>query len=153
MDPVRKGDITENRVHRALLELQTMHPEFVQDVRVAPPAVDARGIDFLVRIGLPAGISKKTMTVPIEAKSSLGGVKKLRVVHSDLHKAGVLIVYVPSWWWSPRKLRRLLYRALRKVQSNSRNGNLYDGLFQRLFVGGSRNLDRIITMIKKHRAG
>ena len=59
MGPREKGDITEGRVYDALLELRKAYPAFVQEVRQAPPSIDARGIDFLVKIGLPKGLSKR----------------------------------------------------------------------------------------------
>lgn len=128
-----------------------MSPDFILKIRRSSPALDARGIDALVLIRLLRGMRKPTMTVPIEFKSSIWGVTKWQVVHSDLHKAGVLIFYLPQNM-SPRKTRRLMYRALIRVRRNSRNGTLYHSLFQRLFRGGSRNLGKIVEMIKEKRA-
>lgn len=149
MDPILKGDLTEARALRVLNELREKYPDFVKNVRRSSPELDARGIDCLVEIALPEGSAKQTMTVPLEFKSSWHGVRKWKVVHRDLHDSGVLIFAVPE---SARKARRLMYRALMRVQKNSRNGTLYHSLFQRLFKGGSRNLRRIVEGIKLKRS-
>lgn len=151
MDPERRGDITEERAFRALSELKDMHGDFVLLFRRSSPAVDVRGIDALVEIRLPKGSRKNEMTVPLEFKSSMWGVAKWKVVHSDLHKAGVLIFFFPLDM-SPRKARRLIYRALTRVSIHSRGGTLYHSMFQRLFKGGSRNLRRNVHLIREKRA-
>ncbi|MFZ2555750.1 MAG: hypothetical protein WAZ27_04995 [Minisyncoccia bacterium] len=161
MDPREKGDRNEEKVLNALLELKNWYPDFVDTmtgpnlvrrVRRASPAMDARGIDILAQIGMPEGSPKKQMTVPIQVKSSSKGAAKWKVVHSDLYNAGVLIIYVPDNF-SPRRLRRLVYRALMRVQANSREGMLYHSMFQRLFERkGSKNLQKNIDLIKENRA-
>jgi|GEM_PF-6845109 len=149
MDPIEKGKLTEERGFNALKVVMQKHPRFITEVRQSSPEVDARGIDCFVTITLPEGLSKKEMTVPIEFKSSWWGVSKWKVVHSDLHKAGVLVFRVPR---STYKAERLMYRALHRVQMNSDDGMLYHSMFQRLFKGGSRNLWRNIALIKERRA-
>jgi hypothetical protein len=73
-------------------------------------------------------------------------------VHSDLRKARVLIVYITDDL-TPRELRRLLYRALTKVQKNSKGGMLYHNMFQRLFARKpSKNLARNVERIRNRRA-
>lgn len=152
MDPIKKGELTEARGFKALEELKDIHPDLVLSVRQASPGLDARGIDGLTRVTLPAGTGKDAMTVPIEFKSSKSGVRKWKVVHSDLYKARVLIVYITDDL-SPRKLRRLLYRALEKVQKNSKGGMLYHSMFQRLFARKpSKNLARNVERIRNRRA-
>ena len=152
MDPQKKGDMTEALALRALNELANWYPHFVRSVRRSSPELDARGIDCLVEIALPPGSGKPFMTVPIEFKSSSWGVEKWKVVHSDLHRAGVLIFELQHST-SPRNRRRLMYRALQKVQLNSRGGRLYHGMFQRVFRGGSKNLQANVDRIKEKRAG
>ncbi|OGG59723.1 hypothetical protein A2765_04000 [Candidatus Kaiserbacteria bacterium RIFCSPHIGHO2_01_FULL_56_24] len=149
MDPIEKGKRTEERGFRALDVLKQKHPHFILKMRRASPAVDGRGIDAIVVIKLPKGTTKPDMSVPLEFKSSWLGVTKWKVVHRDLYDAGVLIFYIPQ---SEYKVQRLIYRALHRVQLNSRDGTLYHSLFQRLFSGGSRNLWRNIALIKKSRA-
>lgn len=125
----------------------------VRYFRRSSPGVDARGIDIFVSIRLPGkdGVASRTMTVPIEIKSSPRGVEKWKVVHSDLHRAGVLIFFLPTDA-SPRKIRRLFHRALTRVGQNSRDGTLYRSLFQRLFTGrGSKNLRRNTELIRRAR--
>lgn len=156
MNPQERGEFNESRALQALKELRTAYPDFVLAVRRSSPEVDARGIDILVTIALLGSPdtrpSKKRMTVPIEIKSSSRGVAKWKVVHSDLHHAGVLIFYLPLKN-SPRTIRRLMYRALDKIRHNSRNGTLYHGMFQRLFKGrGSRNLRKNVELIRQSRA-
>lgn len=77
MDPREKGDLNEERVLNALLELKNWYPNFVHTmtgpnlvrrVRRASPAMDARGIDILAQIGMPEGSPKKHMTVPYPSK-------------------------------------------------------------------------------------
>ena len=150
MDPIKKGDITESRGFRALFELKDLYPEFVLHARRSSPEMDARGIDALVNIRLSRRGRNSAMSVPIEFKSSPWGVAKWKVAHSDLHRAGVLIFHIPETM-SPRKLRRLMYRALDRVRKNSRDGTLYHSMFQRLFRGGSKNLWKNIALIKKKR--
>jgi hypothetical protein len=152
MDPIAKGEKNEARGFKALEELKDIHPDLVLSVRQASPGLDARGIDGLTRVTLPTGTAKVAMTVPIEWKSSKQGVKKWKVVHSDLHKARVLIFYIPDDM-TPRELRNLIYRALEKVRKNSKGGRLYHGLFQRLFARKpSKNLARNVELIKNRRA-
>lgn len=151
MDPIRRGDRTEAKGFQALAELRSMYPEFVHHFRRSSPEVDARGIDAFVIIALPPGLKRRTMTVPLEFKSSSHGVAKWRVVHSDLHKAGVLVFFFPDRL-SPRRIRRLIFRALTRVRLNSRGGKLYHSMFQRLFRGGSKNLWRNIEIIQKKRS-
>ncbi len=148
-DPILKGELTEERALDTLLRLKERIPHFVRGFRRSAPELDARGIDLLVEIALPPGSAKRTMTVPLEIKSSMHGVRKWKVVHRDLHDAGVLVIAVPE---SPRKAIRLMYRALQRVQKNSQDGTLYHSLFQRIFKGGSRNLQRIIEMIRLRRS-
>ncbi len=149
MDPILKGDLTEARALDVLNTLRERYPHFVKSVRRSSPELDARGIDCLVEIALPPGSAKNEMTVPLEFKSSWHGVSKWKVVHRDLHAAGVLIFAVPE---NRRKALRLMYRALERVQKNSRNGTLYHSLFQRIFKGGSRNLRRVVEGIKLKRS-
>jgi hypothetical protein len=152
MDPIKKGELTEARGFKALQELKDIHPDLILSVRQSPPAVDARGIDNLTRVTLPVGTGKDAMTVPIEWKSSRWGVEKWKVTHSDLHKARVLIFYIPDDM-TPRELRNLIYRALEKVRKNSKGGRLYHSMFQRLFARKpSKNLTRNIELIKGRRA-
>lgn len=150
MDHIAKGEATEKRALSALNALKMRYPELIRNVRQSPPEMDARGIDCLVRITLPEGSLKESMTVPVEFKSSWFGVSKWKVKHPDLHRDGVLIFAIPRSL-SDRKLRRLFYRALTRVQKNSRNGTLYHSMFQRLFRGGSKNLRRIVDLIKERR--
>ena len=151
MDPQEKGDFTEALGFAALHELKNMHGDFVLTIHRSSPELDARGIDCLVEIRLPSDSEKRTMTVPIEFKSSAQGVEKWKVVHSDLYKAGVLVFALPHEM-SRRNRRRLMYRALKRVQLNSLDGTLYHSMFQMLFRGGSRNLWRNIKLIRKRRA-
>lgn len=152
MDPVAKGELTEARGFKALEELRNTYPDFILEVHRASPGLDARGIDALVRICLPKGTTKPGMTVPIQFKSSQWHAKLWEIKHPILHAAGVLIFYIENDI-SPRKLRRLMYRALTKVQKNSKDGMLYHSLFQRIFKGRkNRSLTRNVGIIKRRRA-
>lgn len=152
MDPILRGAQTELRFLDTLKELHTKYPELIVSYRQSSPAMDARGIDFLVRIQLPDSAGKESMSVPIEVKSSKSGVVKWKVVHRDLYEAGVLIFYIPTRF-SQSKLRRLIRRALRTVQRNSEEGMLYHSMFQRLFKRkATKNLYRNKRLIRKERA-
>jgi hypothetical protein len=151
VEPTEKGRFNEKRALQALKELKE-EGDLVISFRQSSPEMDARGIDMAATIRLPRKKEPLSMSVPIEIKSSKGGVKKWKVVHSDLAQAGVLIFWLP-FFASPRKIRRLFYRALTKVSIHSRGGTLYHGMFQRLFKSrGSKNLRKNVETIKRERA-
>ena len=154
MTPDERGIRNEQRALGALGELKKLYPAFIYDVAQASPETDARGIDMLVTVTLghmPTDRIPQLMTIPIQIKSSEKGVDEWKIVHSDLHRSGVLVFFILDSA-SPRKVRRLMYRALMKVMRNSRGGMLYASLYDRLYsTKGSKKLQEYIEKIKASR--
>lgn len=152
MTPREKGALTEARFFAAAEKLLTWDNTFVVSVERSRPELDARGVDGVIRITLPKRVRKRTMSVPVEIKSSWFGVRKWKLVHPEHHKAGVLVFYVPRYM-ARLDLSRLIYRALTRVRRNCRGGYLYSSWWQRLFARkGSKNLARNIAIIRRSRA-
>ena len=126
-----RGDLSESRAMGALKRLAGRHPEKFRRPRRASPGTDARGIDAFVEINIGTD-HPHWMTVPIEIKSSIWGIKKWRVVHSDLYNAGVLNFYIRDRM-NDAGLDALFYRALDKISHKSRDGMLYHSMWQRLY--------------------
>ncbi len=134
MDSQTRGNLSEAKAYGALRVLQEKYPDMLRGLRRASPGTDARGIDLLIRLNVSETYSR-WMTVPIEIKSSMHGVRKWRVVHPEHYEAGVLNFYIPDDM-SAKDLQALFYRALDKVRHNSEGGMLYHSWFQKLYEGG-----------------
>lgn len=151
MTPQERGARNEARFFDAAKRLLAWDKTIVEEVRQSPPALDARGIDGTIKITLPKGTKKRSMTVPVEVKSSKQGVAKWKVVHKEHHEAGVLIFYILDEM-PERKLCKLIYDALWSVHKNSSDGMLYASWWQRVFKGrGSKRLQENVELIKKER--
>ncbi|MBP9669270.1 MAG: hypothetical protein KBE09_03205 [Candidatus Pacebacteria bacterium] len=152
MDPQKRGAHNEGRFFEAATRLISWKRKLVLEVRRASPALDARGVDGIIKIALPKGSKRESMSVPIEIKSSRLGVNRWKLVHRDHHDAGVLVFYIKASM-PQHRLSKLIFRALDRVHRNSRNGTLYVSWWQRVFRGrGSKNLKKNIATIKSARA-
>ena len=147
MDAQKRGDVSESKAYDALKWVQHTCPMMVRRVRRAAPAADARGIDFLIELNIVKGKKRGWMTVPIEVKSSMVGVRKWKMVHPEHHKAGVLI-FVINHSLRSDELGWDFISALNKLRYNTRNGKLYVPWFLKLFKGkmsprGEENIRKI----------
>ncbi len=151
MTPQKRGALNEDRFFDAAARLITWKRKLVLEVRRASPALDARGVDGIIKIALPKGSKRETMSVPIEIKSSRIGVNRWKVVHREHHEAGVLVFYIKDDM-PQHRLSKLIFRALDKVHRNSQDGTLYASWWRRVFRGrGSKNLQKNIATIKASR--
>lgn len=152
MTPQNRGAHNEDRFLQAATRLIKWKSKLVISVRKSSPALDARGVDVIIKIALPTGAARETMSVPIEVKSSRTGVNRWKVVHREHVQAGILVFYVKDTM-PQHALSKLIFRALYKVQRNSKDGMLYHSWWQRVFRGrGSKNLQKNIETIKASRA-
>ncbi len=152
MTPQARGALNEDRFFDAATRLIDWKRKLVLSVRRASPALDARGVDGIIKIALPKGSTRATMSVPVEVKSSRTGVSRWKIVHREHHEAGVLVFYIKNDM-PQHRLSKLIFRALDRVHRNSRDGTLYASWWSRIFRGrGSKNLQKNIATIKATRA-
>lgn len=135
MDAQKRGDRSERRAFQTLVRLAAKYPDKFRRPRRVSPGTDARGLDDTIQVNVHKGKRKGWMTTPLQVKSSERGVEEWEVKHPDLHKAGVLCIYIRDDM-DDDGLEALFYRALDKVRRNSKDGSLYHGMWQRLYQRG-----------------
>lgn len=155
MDSRKRGDLSEARVDEAAWSLVTKHPLDYKEYKRTSPGTDARGIDRTIKGNIGTRRHPRWMTIPFEIKSSKQGIRKWRVTHSDLYKAGVVHFYVRDDM-NQKGLEALLYRAFDKVRKNSKDGTLYHSMWQclyerRMSTRGRANSRNIAARRKKER--
>ncbi len=151
MTPQKRGALNEKRFFEAATRLITWKRKLVISVRQSSPELDARGVDGIIKITLPKGSTRESMSVPVEVKSSRSGVNRWKIVHREHYEAGVLVFYIKDDMLQYR-LSTLIFRALYRVHKHSRDGALYTSWWRRLFRSrGSKALQKNIATIKAAR--
>jgi len=154
MNSQERGDRTESRALKALEALKVQYPSMVRKVRRASPETDARGVDFFIELSVRTGRKRRWMTVPIEVKSSIFGIRKWRVTHPDHYKAGVIHFFIPDWMHRD-EICWLLILRLERLRYSSKNGRFFVSWFKKLHQGrmsprGQENVRKIRERRQRH---